>query len=417
MAESVYQDLKIVDLTMGWAGPLATMIFADFGAEVVKIEGPGRLDWWRAGSVSRLPADYSKRDQRNWERSSLFNGVNRNKYDVVLDMGDERGRTIFRRLVARADVVVESFTPRVMRNWGLDYESLREINPRIIMMSLPGVGLVGPWSHYVGYASTTEAMSGMPALCGYDGGPRLQTPFIADPVGGLNGAAALSLALYHRELTGEGQRIEVAQFEGMIPLIGTAMMDYAMNQRVWDRVGNGDNSFAPNGAFPCAGADRWVVVCAKTDDEWRNLCSAIGREDLLHDPSLASIRSRSANADRINEAVGAWTLQRNPREAMEVLQSWEVLAGAVNTAADLLDDPQVAAAGSFTDIDHPVVGPHPYPNITVHLSENPGEVRLPSPTFGEHNDYVFGDLLGIGPVELNELRESGIVADLPVVSS
>lgn len=181
-------------------------------------------------------------------------------------------------------------------------------------MSLPAVGSDGPWSHYVGYASTTEALAGLPALCGYEGeGPILQTPSIADPLAGLNGAVALMMALLERDLTGRGQRIEVAHLEAAVPLIGEAFMDYVMNQRVRERCGNGDPTIAPNGCFPCAGDDRWVVICVETDDDWQRLCRVIGDDALAADSRFATRPGRVANVAEVEAAVVRWTSTRAPR--------------------------------------------------------------------------------------------------------
>jgi crotonobetainyl-CoA:carnitine CoA-transferase CaiB-like acyl-CoA transferase len=409
----IFDGLRIVDLTMGWAGPLSTMLFADFGAQVIKIEGPQRLDWWRAGSASQPPPDMTDDAGQMWERSPLYCGVNRNKLGVVIDMSQQRGREVFERLVAVSDVVVESFSPRVMAKWGLGYERLAQVNPRIVMMSLPAVGSSGPWAHYVGYASTTEAISGMPALCGYDDMPIPQGPFVADPLAGLNGAAALAFALYQREETGQGQHIEVAQHEGITPLIGQALMECVMTGRIPVRSSTGDTSFAPNGCYPCAGEDRWVVVSARDDEEWARLCTAIGRADLAAEPELATQAGRARNRAKVDAVVSAWTSRRDRRDAMEILQHAGVIAAAVNNAADLLDDPQVQATEGFVEIDRLIVGRHPYPNVTVKLSRTPGSIRRPSPLYAQDNDFVLRDKLGLPDGEVQELRDRGVVADTP----
>jgi crotonobetainyl-CoA:carnitine CoA-transferase CaiB-like acyl-CoA transferase len=314
-----------------------------------------------------------------------------------------------------SDVVIESFSPRVMRDWLLDYEHLKDVKDDLIMMSLPAVGVSGPWTHYVGYASTTEAISGMPALCGYEDGPRLQAPFVADPIGGLNGAAAISFALLHRESTGEGQFIEVAQYEGMVPFLGAALMETVLNGDVPARSPSGDTSFAPNGCYPCRGDDQWVVVCAPTEEEFVRLCEVIERPDLGGDDTLRRPADRAARRDFVDAAVAAWTSVRSPREAMKSLQDAGILAGAVNTAADVLDDPHIVSRESYIEIDREVVGSHPYPNVTTKLSETPGSVARPAPLFAEHNELVFGEMLGRTTDELLALRREGVIADEPVI--
>jgi crotonobetainyl-CoA:carnitine CoA-transferase CaiB-like acyl-CoA transferase len=356
-------------------------------------------------------------NDRTWERSAVFSGVNRNKRSLVLDMKHDRGREVFARLVAASDVVVESFSPGVVERWGFGYERLRELNERIILLSLPAAGSDGPWSHYVGYASTTEALAGLPALCGYAGGsPILQTPSIADPVAGLNGAAALAMALYEREVTGRGQAIEVAHLEAMTPLVGEALIDHALTGAIRERSGTGDTSYAPNGCYRCAGDDRWVVISAREDAEWQALAAAVGRPELADDPRFRRRTDRVANRAVVDEVVEAWTRTQDRRAAMETLQRAGVLAGAVNNEADLLDDPQVQAAGSFVDIDREHVGVHPYPNATLRLDGRRAPVRRPAPLFGEDNRHVLRSILGLDDEEIEQLYADEVVADVPTAA-
>jgi crotonobetainyl-CoA:carnitine CoA-transferase CaiB-like acyl-CoA transferase len=406
----VFDGVRIVDLTMGWAGPLATMLFADFGAEVIKIEGPAHIDWWRKGSASRpsVTMDYQS---RMWERSPLFNGVNRNKRGICLDLTSEQGRALLLRLVEVSDVLVESFAPRVLRGWGCDYQALSRRNPRLIMMSLPAVGAVGPWSSYVGYASNTEALSGMTSLCGDDGGPMLQSPFIADPVAGLNGAAALAMALYHRELTGEGQFVEVAQVESIIPFLGDALMEFAMNNRELPRSSPGRPP--PYGCFPARGDDRWVAICVTADAQWTRLCQLMSRQDLLADARLCTEAGRQAHGQRVWQAVAAWTTHRDAEEIAALLTGGGIAAMPVRSAAEALQP--LREVGCLVDVEHPAAGRHPYPGVTVRMSRTPGRIRSPAPLFGQHNDEVLRSLLGLGEVELADLRARRVVTDLPLL--
>jgi crotonobetainyl-CoA:carnitine CoA-transferase CaiB-like acyl-CoA transferase len=406
----IFDGLRIVDLTMGWAGPLATMLFADFGAEVIKIEGPSRIDWWRKGSASR-PSVKLDHQTRLWEQSPLFNGVNRNKRGVSIDMSQPHGRELLFRLAEVSDVLVESFAPRVLPGWGCGYDAMRQRNPRLIMMSLPAIGVTGPWSSYVGYASTTEALSGMTSLCGDEDGPLLQSPFIADPIAGLNGAAALAMALYHREVTGEGQYVEVAQIEGLIPFLGDALMEFGLNERELPPSSSGRPP--PYGCYPARGDDRWIVICVTSDAQWASLCSLIGRPDLLADSGLSSGAGRLASSQLVDEAVAAWTATLDSDQMAEELAGCGIAASPVRTAASALGP--MRAAGYLIDVSHPEAGPHPYPGITVRMSETAGTVRTPAPLFGQDNDYVFGMLLGLSGDELADLRARRVVTDLPLL--
>jgi crotonobetainyl-CoA:carnitine CoA-transferase CaiB-like acyl-CoA transferase len=406
----IFDGLRIVDLTMGWAGPLATMLFADFGAEVIKIEGPTRIDWWRKGSASRpsVTLDYQT---RLWEQSPLFNGVNRNKRGISIDMSQPDGRELLFRLAEISDVLVESFAPRVLPGWGCGYEAMRKRNPGLIMMSLPAIGTDGPWSSYVGYASTTEALSGMTSLCGDEDGPVLQSPFIADPIAGLNGAAALAMALYHREVTGEGQYVEGAQIEGLIPFLGDALMEFGLNNRELPRSSPGWPP--PCGCFPARGDDQWIAICVTSDAQWESLCSMMSRPDLLADSGLRTREGRIASSQLVEEAVAAWTAERDPDQLERQLTAAGLAASPVRSAADALEP--MRSAGYLIDVDHPEAGRHPYPGITVRMSETAGTVRTPAPLFGQDNEYVFGTLLGLSGAELADLRARQIVTDLPLL--
>jgi crotonobetainyl-CoA:carnitine CoA-transferase CaiB-like acyl-CoA transferase len=409
-AKDIFAGLRIVDLTMGWAGPLATMMFADFGAEVIKVEGPGHIDWWRKGSASRpsVPMDYQT---RLWEQSPIFNGVNRNKRGISLDLSGEPGRAVLLRLIEVSDVLVESFAPRVLPGWGCGYEQLRERNPRLIMMSLPAIGTTGPWSSYIGYASTTEALSGMTSLCGDSTGPVLQSPFIADPVGGLNGAAALAMALYHREVTGEGQFVEVAQVEGLIPFLGDALMEFALNQRELARSSTGRPP--PYGCFPCRGSDRWVAIGARTDAQWARLCALMNRQDLLADAALGTASGRLAHGELVRQAVACWTAAGDAQQIAAQLTRHGIAATPVRSAAEALRP--MREAGFLVDVSHPAAGRHPYPGVTVRMSRTPGRIRSPAPQFGQHTGEVLGAVLGMGDGELASLRAANVVTDLPLL--
>lgn len=409
---ALFRDLRIIDLTMGWAGPLTTMMFADLGADVIKIEGPENPDWWRAGSVAAPKADFSNAAQRNWDRSPLFNSVNRNKRSLVLDFKSEKGRELLLRLIAEADVVIESFSPHVMPRNRLGYEELKAVNPRLIMVSMPAVGRDGPWNHYVGYASTTEALAGFPAVCGYPDEPVLQALRVADPFGGLNGACALALALFERESTGKGQFVEVSQLEAMVPLLGSALMEFALNETVPERrpFGPASKDHAPFGVYPAAGSDQWVVVAVEDDEEWSRLCRAIGRLDLLRDSALATAAGRVLSREAVDDAVSAFTRRGAKHEVAQLLRKAGVHAAAVNTSLDLPADPQTRHV--FEPVDHPLVGSHPYPRVTCRFSLTPGEIRRPAPMFGEHNAEVLAEFLGLPPDQIADLQGRGIITDV-----
>ncbi len=217
------QGIRIVDACIYWAGPMATMLLADLGAEVIKIESIQRIDNLRMLGGWPTPDGY--------EWSAAFNGTNRNKYGLTLNLNHPRGRDIFVRLVEISDIVTENFSPRVMENWGFTYDVLKGINPRLIMLSMPGFGTTGPWRNYVTYGPNIEMVSGMPTISGYPDGEPMMTGYIADPIAGLMGAVAVMTALRHRHRTGQGQRIDMSQMEAITTLMGGPVVEYSMNKR------------------------------------------------------------------------------------------------------------------------------------------------------------------------------------------
>jgi len=257
MPRMVLEQVRVIDATAAWAGPFATQTLGDLGAEVIKVESIQRIDSWRLFYQIRPTEDGW------WERSIYHNTVNRNKYNVTLDLTSAHGAQIFKQLVKIGDVVVENYTPRVMSNFGLDYPVLREINPSLIMVSMPGWGMTGPWKDYVGFGASVEEMSGLPQLTGYlDSGPMLGSSAmgIGDPVGALNAVFAMLLALQYRRKTGRGQYIDISQNEALSTLIGDAMMGYTLNRRVQGRRGNRHPFMAPHGCYRCRDEVEWAML-------------------------------------------------------------------------------------------------------------------------------------------------------------
>lgn len=406
----VLESVRILDLTMGWAGPLATMILADFGAEVIKIEALQRPDWWRG---SAAVTGQQVEAEKPWERAPTFNSTNRNKYGITLNLAHPKAVELFKRLVRVADIVVENYAPRVMAQWGLTYPVLQEINPKLIMMSMPSFGLSGPWRDYIGYGTTVECVGALPSITGYeDGPPRMMSNAYGDPVSGLNGAAALLMALLQRRRTGKGTFIELSQLECLVPHLGGALMDYIMNGRIWQRRGNRDFAMAPHGCYRTLGDDRWVVIAVASDDEWRRLCNAMEQPELAADERFADALSRHRNQTLLDPIIAEWSRTRSAEEVTELLQRQGIAAGPVLTSADLLADPHLAARGFFVEWERPYVGRHRYPGMVARLSRTPGEVRKATPCLGEDNDYVFRRLLSLTDAEIASLETEEIIGQL-----
>jgi crotonobetainyl-CoA:carnitine CoA-transferase CaiB-like acyl-CoA transferase len=410
--------VRVLDLCMAWAGPLATRLLAGLGAEVIKIEGPQHMDRWRGGSI---PSDKvesypdSEPGERPYNRYALANTQNLNKLDLALNLKHPQGKEIFKRLVATADLVVENFSAGALARLGLDYPALREINPSIILVSLPSFGRSGPERDYVGHANFIEDTAGNTFLFGYAGGPPLHTGTAwGDPVAGVNAAAAALIALLHREASGEGQHVDVAHVEAAIPFNIEAVLDAVLNRRLTDRRGNERPDMVPHGCYRSRGEDSWVAIAVQSDAEWKALAREIGAPGWVEDPRFATRAGRLEHRAEIDHRIGAWTREHGHIEAMEALQRRGVAAGAVLRAGELCRDRQFAAREFLVSVAHPEAGVHRYPRPPWLMSESPARPIRPAPCFGEHNHYVLETVLGLSVDEIRELEDRGVVAAEPL---
>ncbi|MEV3964198.1 CoA transferase [Nocardia sp. NPDC050193] len=414
LAEPILTGLKVADFTMGWAGPLLTQLLADHGAEVVKIESCSRVDWWRTSRA--LFAEGSEELDHYWEQGPLFNAVNSNKMGITLDLDQPRGRELALDLIARADLVVENFTPRVMKNLGFDYATLSSGHSDLIMVSMPGFGTGGPWADYKATAFITESLAGVSARCGYSGsGPSLISTSFADPNAGVIGALSVLMALRHRRRTGVGQHIEVAQTEALTPHLGTELMDLVMNGARPRRLGNHREGGGPRGVYPVRGADRWIAIDIETDSQWDHLARLIGLDEAER-KAWCTGEGRFADRARVDARVGEWTRAADGPDLERHLQGAGVPAGRVQDAADLRADPHLAATGFFHTLDRKYVGAQSYPGPPVRLSRTPATRRMPAPLLGEHNTYVLGTLLGLPVGEISALESAGVIGTEPRTS-
>lgn len=411
--------IRILDLTMVWAGPYCTQILADLGADVIKVESVKHFDSIRGvvhppAGARGYPDDDPGPDP--WNRTARFNERNRNKFGVTLDLTTPAGIALFKDLVKSCDAVTENFSARVMDKLGLDYATLREIRPDLVMLSMPGFGKSGPASESVAYGITIEMMAGLTSLTGYgDGRPMKGGVNTGDPIAALHAAGALLAALHHRAETGAGQSIDCSQQESAIAVIGDILLDFAMTGIAPEPRGNRDPEKAPQGCYPCRGEDQWLALSVRTEDEWRALCAVIERPDLAEAPRFRTRAARWTCHDELDAIIGAWTAQQDRYQAMHRLQQAGVAAGAVLSNRDLVADPHVRARSAVVLIDHPSVGPREYPAPTARLHETPAQIRRPAPRLGEHNHEVLGDLLGLAPEELQSLEQRQIIGTLPLV--
>ncbi len=399
--------IRIVDLSMGWAGPLATRFLGDLGAEIVKVEACAYADWWRG--VDNRPEAAA---QRMYEKTGRFNALNRNKLGITLDLTHPDGVAALKALVAGADAVVENYAADVLPKLGLDYARLREVNPTLVMASMCAFGSTGPWRDCRAYGSTLEHASGLPSTAGRPGDPPVMGHIAyGDATGGLNGAAALLVALLHRKRTGEGQHIDLSQVECMLPMAGPAILACSAGQTP-PRTGNRHPDHAPHGIFPCAEKDSWLAVTVTDDAMWQACAHIIGRPDLASLDTAA----RLAAPDALEQALAAWTATQTADRAMAALQEAGVAAGVARAPYALFDDPQLLARGYWRAYSRPFIGDFPQSVLPFREGAAPYPIECPAPTLGQHTDAVLTTLLGYTPEQLAALAEAGVTGTETVPS-
>jgi crotonobetainyl-CoA:carnitine CoA-transferase CaiB-like acyl-CoA transferase len=387
------EGLKVLELTFAWAGPMMGRVLADHGAQVVKVESRKYVDSAKGVDM----ADLSFGESGRWtDRSLSYIVANPGKYHLAMELTDAIGREVVLDLVRWADVVIENFTPRVLPNLGLGWELFREVNPSLIMISATGFGHTGPYRNYGAWGWGMECQSGITFHTGYgdDPDPLVLTPTVPDPLSAATGVAAVLAALEERRRTGLGQWIDLSQYECASFATLVDIMRSGESGRDRPRVGNRHAWRAPQGVYPCDGADGWVALALETDDQWRSLCGVIGRIDLAGDATLATHAGRHAHHDRIDEAISAWTRTRTKHAAMRELQAAGVPAGAVLNAKDLSADPHVQAMDYFRAAWGLEIGLRIWPGPGYDMSATPGDVERGTSVFGEDNERVLRDLLG-----------------------
>ncbi|MDP2919444.1 MAG: CoA transferase [Dehalococcoidia bacterium] len=406
------EGLRVIDATTSWAGAYLTNMMGTFGAQVIKIEAIQRLDLWRAAGTFLL----SPREKL-WEWSPAWNAVNTNKLELTINLTNPKGVDIFKKLAKISDVIAENFTPRVMDNFGLGYNTLQQDNTGLVMISLPAHGGTGPWKDLPGFAHPIEMMSGLAQLMGYpDGPPRICGTGITDPIAGTNGFIAVLFALLYRQTMGMGQHIDLSQVEAATCLIGDAIADYSVNKRVQQRQANDHRFMAPHGYYRCKGDEMWVGIAVATDSEWDGFCRAIGSPSWTSDERFSTSLARWNHRRELDVLVEGWTVGHDHYHVMNMMQKVGVAAGPYLTSAELLTDPHVNARGVFQRVDRALVGTHPYPVPTtpMRLSNAPASIMRPAPLLGEHNNYVLGELLGLSSTEIKLLEDERVIGTVPI---
>ncbi|ANW03001.1 CaiB/BaiF CoA transferase family protein [Bradyrhizobium icense] len=399
--------IRVIDFTMGWAGPLCTRILADLGADVIKVEAIQYPDWWRG--VDRRAAYV---DGQMYEKTMRFCVMNRNKRGITLDLTRPQGLALAKRLVADADVVVDNYSVDVLPKLGLGYDVLRTLNSRLVMMSMSAFGGDSAYRDCRAYGSTLEHGSGLPSVIGNpDGPPTMSHIAFGDAVGGLNGSAAVLVALLHARITGQGQFIDLAQVECMMPFAAPWSIVHSISGLPPTRYGNRHPQFVPHGCFRCAGEDNWIVVTAIDTGMWQRLAILIGRPDWAADTSLKCAEARRGLQDVIEAAIAAWTLKREADEAMSELQAAQIAAGVARQPIDLLKDRHLGSRAFLQQIERPFIGLHPQPSMPIRegASSYAYAIRTAAPTLGQHNGEILSGLLGLSDAESAELIKEGII--------
>ncbi|PKB72257.1 MAG: hypothetical protein BZY87_01190 [SAR202 cluster bacterium Io17-Chloro-G6] len=414
------KNYRVLDLSRIWAGPYCTKLFADMGAEIIKMESLSVYDSHRGPvSPARGIAAYPDGEPGDepWNRNGWFNCLHMSKYGVTLELTKDEGRKVFERLVSISDALIENFRQGSLERLGYTYEELRKHRPDLIYVSMPAFGNTGPWKGYLGYGIGQEQLSGMAHLTGYRGeGPMKSGINHGDPITGSHAAGVLMAALRHRRRTGKGMFIDVSQQESSVALMGPEVLAYQMTGREPERQGNRSSWYAPANCYPCAGEDRWVTIAATNDEQWLNLTKAMETPGLAGDPRFATAAQRQKNHDELDRIISEWTLGQEAYDIVRKLQIAGVPASPVLRGPDLLADPHYKDRGTFVTVDHPQVGPKQYPGIPWKMSGTPGQVRWPSPTLGQHNREVYGELLGLTGIEIDQLEQTGTIGTKPTGS-
>ena len=423
MARLPLEGLRVLEITVVWAGPYCGSFLADLGAEVIRVESTktfvpltrgasahltqatiDNLPLYSGGTPGRVPGE------RPFNRSPMFNSHARNKRSMTVNLLDPGGREIFDRLVSISDVLIENNPTETMEKLGISYESLKAVKDDIIMMRMPAYGSDGPYRDYRAHGVHIEGVVGHTMLRGYeDTDPSYNTTVLmSDAAAGAQGAFAVLAALRHRKRTGQGQLVELGQAENVFSFLGEYYLDYAMNGRIHGTLGNRHPRAVQN-CYPCASENRWVAITVYDNDQWNTLCDLIGAAHLKADPDLASPEGRHARQSEIDPAIAQWTCTRSPEQAMTTLQQHGIPAGALMNQGDAFADPHIQSREFFREAFQEDCGTHLYPGPLYKMSETPLGIHRGPVMFGQDNEYVYRELLGYSAEEYAGFEAAGHV--------
>ncbi len=413
--KNIFKGVKVAEFAWVVVGPSTSRYLAEHGATVVKIESHKRLDTNRVNSpfVNNEPSP----------DSSMFYGRhNPNKYSVSINMNLDSGKELAWKLIKWADIVTETFAPGMVERWGIDYENVKKVRPDIIYLSSSMQGRGGPHTSYAGYGQNACNFSGFAELSGWPDRKASQ-PWGAytDYVCCRFTAFSLIAALIQKKLTGKGQYIEQSQFESSLHFLMPAIMDYQVNGHIMGRMGNRTPIFSPHGVFQCQGDDRWAAITVTNEQMWQSFCKAIGNPALAKQKEFATLADRKKNEDRLEEIVTAWTKQHTHQDVQDILQKAGVAVHMVSRPSDVYLDEQLKARNYWVPLQHEVMGLQKWePQSCFIMSKTPRQIKMPSPLLGQHNEYVFKELLKMSDDEIAEHIIDGSITtsmDAPMVST
>jgi CoA:oxalate CoA-transferase len=397
MAKGALEGVKVLDFTQYLSGPHGTAILSELGAEVIKIEMPGK------GEPERQAMPKTPKGE-----SYQFFSYNRGKKSITLNLKNPKGLEIARQLATKVDILVENFAPGGMERLGLSYEEIRKINPRIIYASISGFGQTGPRRNDVSYDVVAQAMGGLMSVTGYaDGEPLKAGISLGDYMGGFNGAIAILAALYYRTITGEGQAIDISMQDGIWAMVFPDRANYFDTLEVPKRFGNKLSSSAPFGAYNAK--DGYVVICTITDPQWQKVLQAMGRDDLSGDARYATREDRTRNMQEVDGLVQAWCQEKTVEEVFAILKKYGVPCSPLPTFDQVAADPQLIEREMIVEVEQPVSGKVKLTGSVYKMTQTPGDRKKRVPEVGEHNEEIYRGLLGIDAEEMKNLKEEKVI--------
>ncbi len=395
------RHLRVINFGWIWAAPALCGALADLGAEVIKVETRRRVDNTRISA-----ACYKDIPEHTHSSLTLLKG----QRSITLDLGNPQSAEIARRLVATADIAVENYRPGTIERWGLGYRALRRVRPDLIMISLSAGGQTGPMRGITTFGSTLSCLTGLDSMQGYfDGKPQAFGTAHIDPYNAYMGLTAVLAALRHRNLTGEGQYIDLAQWEATAAMYGSQVLDYQWNGRIPSPIANRDPATAPHGVYPCKGVDAWIAIAVENEEQWQGFCRALDSPPWTREPRFADMYRRLRHQDELDDRVSAWARERDAFEITRLLQAHGVPAFAAQSDRQAFTDTHVLSREGWVEVEH-AYGPMTVNGIHWKLSRTPGRIRKATPILGQDNDHVYRELLALDGSRVTELEHAGSIA-------